>query len=365
MAEPLKNLFTKEITADFGRRLERIQPSFQASAFTDRVFDTDWEGRELKERMRHISDSLAATLLLDFPDSIGDILQVVRELRQDSTTEFSFGHMFLPDYVEVYGLDHYELAVAAMEEVTQLISCEFAVRPYLRDFPEEMEAQMLSWSLHPNRQVRRLASEGFRPRLPWGMGIPRLKADPAPILPVLENLRQDPCEIVRRSVANNLNDISKDHPGLVLEIAGRWLGQHADTDKLVKHALRGLLKQGHPEALRLMGYGDADAIVVRHWRGEPMALRIGESWEFGFEIRLASPQRIRLEYAIDFVKARGQASRKVFQIAEGDYDAGTHVFRRKHSFQERTTRKHYPGAHRVTLVVNGVDRDHLVVDLRA
>ena len=133
-------------------------------------------------------------------------------------------HMFIPDYIEVYGIDHFDLSMKAFETVTQFVSCEFAVRPFFIRYGNQMVNQMKIWSRHKNESVRRLSSEGSRPRLPWAMAIPALKKDPSPILPILENLKNDPSEDVRRSVANNINDIAKDHPDIVMKLGQRLEG---------------------------------------------------------------------------------------------------------------------------------------------
>ena len=163
--------------------------------------------------------------------------------------------MVFLDFVEVFGLDDYEASIPALEYFTQYMSAEFAVRPFIVKYPKQMLAQMLVWSKHTNPDVRRLSSEGSRPRLPWGIALPALKKDPAPVLPILEELKLDPSESVRRSVANNLNDIAKDHPEVTLQVLHSW--QALDREEIAaitRHALRTLLKDGHPQALELLGY---------------------------------------------------------------------------------------------------------------
>jgi 3-methyladenine DNA glycosylase AlkC len=152
-------------------------------------------------------------------------------------------YIFLPDYIEQYGLEDFESSVKAIENVTRFVSCEFAVRPFILKYGGTMMKKMRTWSLHKSYHVRRLSSEGSRPRLPWAISIPELKKDPSPILPILENLKNDPSEWVRRSVANNLNDIAKDHPGLVIELARKWKGISRETDAIIKHGSRTLLKK--------------------------------------------------------------------------------------------------------------------------
>ena len=181
-------------------------------------------------------------------------------------SEFGFVKMIFPDFVEVYGLDDWEASIPALEEFTQQTSAEFAIRPFIVRYPERTMAQMLEWAGHAHEGVRRLSSEGCRPRLPWAIALSALKADPSPILPILDRLKGDPSESVRRSVANNLNDISKDNPDVVIGVLRRW--QADDTDemhRLTSHALRTLLKAGNLDALALLGY-PPPAIGVKNLR---------------------------------------------------------------------------------------------------
>src|SRR5262249_41961049 len=162
-------------------------------------------------------------------------------------------------------------------------------------YGDRMLQQMMRWATHPNEHVRRLASEGSRPRLPWAMALPPFKRDPVPLLPILEALRADPSEYVRRSVANNLNDIAKDHPDLVLEIAQRWLGNSADTDRLVRHACRTLLKRGDQRVLRLFGHHDAVNVTVTAFKLGAGEIPIGSDLTFAFTVRAASATSARIE----------------------------------------------------------------------
>lgn len=270
--------------------------------------------------------------------------------------------MFLPDYVEVYGLDHYDDAIKALEYITQFTSCEFAVRPYMLKYGEKMMAQMTAWSLHDNYKVRRFASEGARPRLPWAMAIPYLKKDPSAVLPLLENLKNDPAEWVRRSVANNINDIAKDHPDIVLDIAKRWKGLSKETDAIVKHGSRTLLKQGNPEILKLYGL-DATHIEFSGFEVLTPKVKMGDSVEFSFAITNndSQPQTVRLEYGMYYMKAKGQHAKKVFKISERVYQPGEKaVIVRKQSFKAITTRVFYPGEHKLSIIINGEEKQPLL-----
>lgn len=352
----LKDIYTPELLSGFAQSVQTTWPAFPTTAFQDLVFNPDWQTLELKERMRHISSCLRQVLPEDYPTATSILVQTTKSLIQEHGEKMVFEYGFLPDFVERFGLEQADVSIPALEELTRWTSAEFAIRPYLRDYPERMYAQMLSWAEHSSLYVRRLATEGFRPRLPWGMGIPILKKKPMVILPVLEKLKNDPAETVRRSVANNLNDISKDHPNLVLDIADRWLGDHPDTDWVVRHACRGLLKQGHPIALKLFGFDpDLSTIAIHNFIHDD-SVTIGERFHFNFDLRNEGKKAamIRLEYAIDYQTLSGKISKKVFKVSEFELGPGVEKqFSKNQRFQDFTTRKHYAGPHRLGILVNG------------
>lgn len=345
----LKNVYNLEFVRVFAEKIHRLNVGFDGEAFIHCIVDSAWEDMELKERMRHISKGLRRFLPQDYPQAI-DILQLVAPECQ------GFPYMFFPDFVEQYGLEDEEISLSALELFTQYSSSEFAIRPFLQRNPAKIMAQMLLWAKHPNHHVRRLASEGCRPRLPWGMALKEFQRDPSPILPILELLKADDSDYVRRSVANNLNDIAKDHPALVLDIAERWIGEHPHTDWIVKHGLRTLLKRGNPKAMQLFGFGAMPSFTIHNLRFHQSSVAIGESVNISFDVQSEKAENIRLEYGVYYVKSSGEATRKVFFIHERKYSDGERVqIQRKISFQQRTTRKHYVGTHRLTIIVNGVE----------
>jgi 3-methyladenine DNA glycosylase AlkC len=251
-------------------------------------------------------------------------------------------------------LNYFEPSVKALQEITSLASAEFAVRPFLLKYPQQMLQTMAAWSIHPNLHVRRLASEGCRPRLPWAMAVPFLKKDPSLLLPILENLKADPSDYVRRSVANNLNDISKDHPQFVLQLASTWKGANASTDKLLKHACRTLFKVGHPEALQLFGFGTKDIVEVYPLKLNKEAFQLNETVDFTFSCIALQAVEIRLQYIIDFARQNGKASKKVFYLDEKKLAAGeNYTIRKKVKLQNYSTRTLYQGQHTVGIMLNG------------
>lgn len=209
-----------------------------------------------------------------------------------------------------------------------------------------------------NDKIRRFASEGCRPRLPWAMALPIFKKDPGLILPILEKLKDDPSELVRKSVANNLNDISKDNPDIMLDICEKWYGHSTNTDWIVKHACRSLLKAGNKRALILFGHCDPALIKIDNLIFSKKNITVGEELGYSFMLNVGGEKKskVRLEYAIDFVKSSGKWSRKIFKITENDYAPGVYPFNRKHSFADMSTRKHFPGTHQLTLIANGEEK---------
>jgi 3-methyladenine DNA glycosylase AlkC len=353
----LKDIYTPALLESCGQYIRQAWPAFSVATWQKETLGApQWAQYELKERMRCLSAGLRALLPSDYGQAVGILADAARRLVEAQGEQLTFEYMFLPDFVECYGLEHPEPSIAALETMTRWASAEFAVRPFLRRYPVRMHAQMLAWSQHESAMVRRLSSEGFRPRLPWGMGVPALKKDPSPILPVLENLKRDPAETVRRSVANNLNDIAKDHPALVLDIAERWQGDHPLTDWVVRHACRSLLKKGDARALALFGFqAGRPGITLAELCCTPQ-VPIGGKLDFSFGLANRSGQaaNIRLEYAIHYLTSTGKISRKVFKIKEFLLAPGAEArFTRSQRFQDFTTRKHYPGPHRLEIVVNG------------
>jgi len=345
-------MYNRQFVTDLAASLKNVYPAFDRDIFSVRIFDADWEARELKDRMRHITTVLHDLLPADYRTAL-DILRRAAPL----LSGYGFENMIFPDYVGVYGLDDLEVSLLALEQFTQLISAEFAVRPFIVRYQDRLMAQMRQWAQHKSPRVRRLASEGCRPRLPWGMALTALKADPAPILPILEQLKDDEAESVRRSVANNLNDISKDNPDVVIGTLRRW--QAHDTEEIrsiTSRALRTLIKAGHPDALELLGYPADPAIVVRYLTVEPKIVPMGGQVTFSFEIESLSdePQNLMIDYVVHLMRANGRLTPKVFKLSKKTIQPGEvlHITKR-HSFAPVTTRKYYPGEHAIEPKING------------
>ncbi len=349
MADKLKDiLFPLEKVQLFATILKEVYPAFQSEKFVAAVCDKDWPERELKEKMRHTTLSLHKFLPEDFEKAVEILVAIVPKVT-------GFEAIVLPDYVEVYGQEHWDIALPALGELTKCGSSEFGIRPFLNKDLEGAMKYMLAWADSDDFKVRRFASEGCRPRLPWASGVPALKKDPSLILPILEKLKDDPEEFVRKSVANNLNDISKDHPELVLGICENWQGKSNNTDWIIKHACRTLLKQGNKRAMLLFGFANPEMMKVEDFQLSNTSPSIGEDISFSFKLVLNTrqKQKVRIEYIVHFVKANGKTSPKVFQIKEVEMEPGEYSVNKKHTFQNMSTRKHYPGEHTFEIVING------------
>ncbi|MBT4512980.1 MAG: DNA alkylation repair protein [Chloroflexi bacterium] len=351
MADKLKDLFfTHSSINEMGNAIQRFYPSFDKENFTALVFGSSWEAKELKEKMRHTTVCLHEVLPESYEEALDILMKVAPSVK-------GFDALALPEYVMLYGMDNWDLSLPALRHFTQYSTSELAIRPFLKKDLERIMEHMSEWAEDGDPNIRRLASEGCRPRLPWALGVPQLKKDPSPILPILEKLKNDESDDVRRSVANNLNDISKDHPELVLGICEEWYGQTKYTDKIVKHACRSLLKAGNERALAIFGITNSNDLKIEYFKLNNRRISIGENLMFSFELIIDEKKdaKVRLEYCLSFRKANGSLSKKVFKIAEGTYRPGKHPFTRKYSFVDLSTRKHYAGDHHISIILNGIE----------
>ena len=349
MATPFKQMFFQRPFYDrLAAEIRRVHPRFDSRGFMRAAVDEQFEARELMDRMHHTTEVLHRFLPADYREALAILLKVEKQFS-------GFDHMAFADFVGRFGVADFDASIAALEVLTRT-SAEFAIRPFIRAHPEKTLARMLTWTSHPGEHVRRLASEGCRPRLPWGSALTELQRDPSPILPILEKLRDDPSEKVRRSVANNLGDIAKDHPDLVIDLASHWLSESPARAPLLKHALRTVMKKGNQRALALFGIRGEAGVEVSRLTVTPRSVPLGGAATLRVALRSTrrSPQRLRLEYQLTYARPAGRTARKVFRIAEVELAAASTLdLTRRLSFADRSIRRHYKGRHMVTLVVNG------------
>ena len=365
MAELLKNRYNDRAIRELALRMKAVYQPFRVDDFVDGIMDETWDGLALKARMRRITVNLGKHLPNDYEQALGIIDKVVAGYPAGFN---DFTLMYFPDFVEVYGQDEcfWDLSMAALERYTPSSSSEFAVRPFIINHEERMMRQMSAWAGHADEHVRRLASEGCRPSLPWGQALDSFKKDPSPVLCILEQLKADPSPYVRKSVANNLNDISKTHPDLVAQTAKAWYGKDRHTDWIVKHGCRTLLKKGNRDVLGIFGFAGAGCVKVEGLALGAAAVSIGEDMTFSFMVEAKKEAKVRLEYGIDYVKASGKRNRRIFQISEFSFkENGKRLYTKKHSFADVSSRKHYPGIHSITLIANGTEQDTLDFEVLA
>lgn len=267
----------------------------------------------------------------------------VRQVAAGIGAPLGFGYLAHSAFIGTYGLPAYQESMDAQHALTQVFTAEFSIRAFIQRYPQTME-QLRTWVDDPSEHVRRLVSEGTRPRLPWATRLPAFQADPGPVVALLDLLKDDPSEYVRRSVGNNLNDISRDHPEVALDVAARWLPERS---RLVRRGLRTLTKAGDPRALALLGYEATDVAVTATF---PAQVRIGD--KLPLTVVLSGRGKVLVDLRVHFVKANGSTSAKVFRGAEIDVE-GRAQLRRTISFAQHSTRRHYPGSHRIEAVVNG------------
>jgi 3-methyladenine DNA glycosylase AlkC len=358
MAEPLKSYFNKKMITEIAERLASADRTFPKAEFLRRAV-TGLDELELLARGHHVADVLADLLPRDFEKAAKII---IASLGPSISPELGNGmdpFKYLPFvfYVEKHGLDSFDAAMRLQYEVTKRFSSERSIRAFIIADEKRTMKKLREWASDPDPHVRRLVSEGTRPRLPWAQRLKRFQEDPAPVLELLELLKDDPSLYVRRSVANNLNDIGKDHPEVLAEVCRRWLkGASEERRWLVEHALRDAIKKGHSSALAVLGHSNAPKVKVEVAAVEPARVKIGERARISFRLKSASakPQSLLVDLGVHFVKANGSTAPKVFKLKRIELPArGEAVFEKSISFAVHTTRKPNPGRHKFDVRVNG------------
>ena len=358
MAEALKNHFGPDVPQAIAAMIAAVHPPFLARAFVRDAL-AGYEALELMPRARQIARAMRQHLPTSIPEAIGILRASLDQPVQRKPDSGMASFVFMPHcfFVAQYGLDDFEPSMQAQYELTQRFTAEFSIRPFLMHHPEATLQRLAQWARDPSEHVRRLVSEGARPRLPWAPRLPAFQADPTPVLALLEILKDDPSLYVRRSVANNLNDIGKDHPQVLAETARRWmLDATPERQWVVRHALRWSVKQGAPWALELLGYGRKADVELRDASITPAIARIGESVRLAFSVHnpRCKSQQLLVDFQVHYVKASGSTSTKVFKLKALQLAAGaTLALTKKLSLAEMSTRRHHPGQHRVDALVNG------------
>lgn len=359
MAEPLKHFFDADLVRSLAASFDGVFPRFNSRKFVVECLD-GLDDLELLARGGRVAEVMRRHLPDDFADAAAII---VRSLGPELDRSDHFGlapFRYLPHVIFVgrYGLGHFDVSMDAQYELTKRFSAEWSVRAFLVEHYAATYARLQAWARDPNVHVRRLVSEGTRPRLPWAPRIRAFQDDPSPVIALLELLKDDPERFVQRSVANNLNDIAKVHPDLAADVCQRWsVGAPPGRAWIVGHALRSLVKAGHRGALETLGFASAPKVAIEGARLTPGRVRLGGTMRFSFELVSTSrrDQDLRVDYAVHFVKANGSRRPKVLKLRRLVLGARARVpLEGQVSFAEMTTRTHRPGRHLVELIINGL-----------
>ena len=359
MAEQLKNHYGGEVPRRIAGMIAAVHPQFPARRFLADVL-AGYQDLNLMARGHHIARALGAHLPQDFAVAADILLASLDSPPAAKTNEGSMASfLYLPHtlFVATYGLDHFEASMRAQYVLTKRFTAEFSMRPFLETHTQATLARLRSWADDPDEHVRRLVSEATRPRLPWAARLRRFQKDPREVLALLDLLKDDPALYVRRSVANNLNDIGKDNPDLLYATMRRWKhGSTPQRDWLINHALRSAVKRGEAPALEILGFADKASVSITAARITPARARIGSAVNLSFELQNTgrTQQALMVDFRIHYVKASGKTAPKVFKLKRLELAPGQCArLAKRVSLQEMTTRKHYPGKHRVELLLNG------------
>lgn len=352
------SLFNERTVAELSQHLADARPGFQRRKF-ERAVVNEFPNLELKARIDHIVQTLQDFLPDDLPQAINVFHSALPPPLDPSLSDNDFGSFIwvVPgEYVARYGCSAPNLkrSLSFLRESTKRFSAENAIRPFLRDFPETTLEFLKQCSYDDNYHVRRLVSEGIRPLLPWA---PRVTLPAATIVPLLDILHADHTRYVTRSVANNLNDLSKQDPDLVIDTLKRWQKLKkqtpAELDWMIRHALRTLTKRDHPAALELLGYPALPKITVDNLK-LPETVRVGEAVDCRFDLTSHAKQKLLVVLRVYFLKANGKLAPKIFTVKKSDFARDERaMLRKKLSFRPMTTRVIYPGRHRIEVFVNG------------
>lgn len=363
MADPFKDRLGSGAVKRLAELLAR--PHWSPEGFVAQATQ-GLEALELKARVRHIATALHHHLDPHFPSAAAHVLDSLPPPLPDTDRVAEAFELWpLLDWVALAGLDHADVALPTLAELTRRFSAEFAIRPFLRRDPEGVLAVLHGWTAHPDVHVRRLVSEGTRPRLPWGGILRRFQADPTETLALLDKLKDDPELYVRRSVANHLADIAKDHPEQAIAVATRWM-RDASEDRawVVRHALRHPIKQGMPQALALLGFGSPE-VVLESLVVTSALVTVGGDLLFEVVLRSQADQTLMIDYCVHHQGARGLNPPKVFKWVRRQVKRGEVLtLTRRHPMRPISTRTYVAGEHRVGLRINGVDLGMQAFQLR-
>ena len=347
--EPLKEMFNKEFYEHLARETKRVHKSFNDKNFLKEV-TIELPTLSLNQRMRKTSEVLHLHLPSDYKKTISILYEVIPNIKR------GYVNLVFPDYVGMYGKHDFKTSLDALKYFTSFGSSEFAVREFLRADFEKTICVMKAWASDENHHVRRLSSEGSRPRLPWSFKLDEPIKNPFSTKEILDTLREDSELYVRKSVANHLNDISKDNPDALFAIVKQWNKNHKHTSWIIKHASRSLIKKGNQQSLQLFDFDKNPKIELVNFKLVKKKIKLGEKLNFSFQLKSTKSiaQKLVIDYAIHYKKSNGELSPKVFKLKEVNLKKAESISVAKGQlFKDFTTRKHFAGLHKVEIFING------------
>jgi len=350
VAAPLKDQISVELVESLASSIKLVHTAFDTTSFVDQV-SSGLDALEMKDRINLIADTLAGNLPPDYITALAIVVEVAKAETN------AWAGWPLCSFVERHGTNDPEPSLGAMPTLTKLWSCEFAIRPFLDQHLDLTLAHLQRWVHDDDEAVRRLPSEGTRPLLPWGPRVHKLTESPQIGVDLVSDLRHDPSEVVRRSVANHLNDIAKFQPDLVVEVLNSWTTEPDPVDdRMVRHALRTLVKQGNPGALALLGFTTDPKISIGHFTCAPTHIDIGSPIELSASLTSTSAQHQKLvvDFVVHHLTASGSVSSKVFKWTTVDLAPGSTVeLTKRRMIKQASTRRYHPGVHNVDLQIAG------------
>ena len=366
MAAPIKLHYDRALAQELAARVAQVYPAFDQQTFIDQVAER-LPALELKARIAVLAEGLRCHLPTDYGSAVGILCQTLPPAL-DGEGMYQDDHWLWPlaTFVEMYGQNHWQASMDAIYQITQCFTGEFAIRPLITRYPERTLAALAAWAHDPSPHVRRLVSEGTRPRLPWAGHLSMVRDHPELTLPLLTALRDDPERYVQRSVANHLNDLSKDHPALILDTLTEWqVGAPPGRQWIIGHALRTLLKAGEPRALRMLGYLPP-RLSVSELALEPDHLPVGAT--LNLQCTLVSQAEVRQKLLINIrlslMDPSTRLGDKLFRWTICELAAGqTRLLNKRLPLRAGTTQQYPPGKYEVSIEVNGVAHKPQVLDI--
>jgi 3-methyladenine DNA glycosylase AlkC len=365
----LRDFYNEHSVTVLADSIKAVYTDFPIAEFKDFVLPP-FPDLGLLERANRITDGFEKFLPSSFELTTNILIKNVEETLKVGRGTGVDSFLIFPhaQYVARNGFDHFDLSMKALNAFTRKFTSEFAIRPFIKKYPERTLAVLAEWTKDPNEHVRRLVSEGTRPLLPWAIKLNEFAENPEPCFQLLELLKKDNARYVQKSIANHLNDHSKKHPTRVVEILSRWQKEvkTKDMEWIIKHALRTLIKDGHPKALDLLGFGIPKGIELRNFKIEPSKVIFGDGVNFAFDIvsNAKSVANLVIDFKLYFKKSNGTLAPKVFKLTTAKLDPGASLTIQKfHPIRPITTRKYYPGEQQLSIQINGKEFEKLSFDL--